>query len=73
MHMEWILQKQFKSPAEWFGDQGIRFRAQWSKHPKVPKKLIQEFDTFLEEHRDMSLADVEAVLRDGANMKGKAA
>ena len=73
MHMEWILQKQFKSPAEWFGDEGVKIRAHWKKNPKFPKKLIQEWEAFLEEHRETSLADVDAMLRDGAARKGKAA
>ena len=72
-HMEWILNKQFKNPAEWFGDEGMRFRAQWSKRPKFPGKILRAWDAFLEEHRDMSLVEVDAALRDGATRKGKAA
>ena len=71
--MEWILNKQFKSPAEWFGDEGIKFRAHWCKNPKVPKRLIREFEAFLEEHRDTSLADVDAILRDRATEKEQVA
>ena len=55
-HMEWLLNKQFKNPAEWFGDEGIKFRALWCKNPKFPKKVIREWEEFLEEHRGTSLA-----------------
>ncbi len=61
-HVEWILQKQFKTPAEWLGEKGLKWRTQIAWRPVFPKKMVRAWETFCAEHSDKSLSDIEALL-----------
>jgi hypothetical protein len=38
-HVEWILQRPFQNVDEWLGDEGVKFRSSWSRHPEVGKQF----------------------------------
>ncbi len=61
-HVEWVLQRQFKTPAEWLGEEGIKWRARVGRRPEFPQKTLRAWDTFFAEHSDKSLSDIEALL-----------
>ncbi len=61
-HVEYLLQKQFKTPAEWLGEEGIKWRAQTGQRPEFPKKILRSWEVFFAEHSDKSLSDIEAML-----------
>ncbi len=65
-HVEWILQRQFKNPAEWVGEEGIKFRARWGMRPEFPKTTLRAWEAFSAEHGDKSLSEVEAMLAEEA-------
>ena len=61
-HTEWVLQKQFKNPGEWVGEEGIKWRASTGQRPEFPKKLLRAWEKFYAEHGDLSLPDIVALL-----------
>ena len=65
-HVEWVLQRQFKTPVKWLGEEGTRFRQRCGM-PEVPPKTVNAWDLFSAEHDDRSLSDIEALLdKEGA-------
>jgi ParB-like chromosome segregation protein Spo0J len=58
-HVEWILQKQFKTVEEWLGPEGDKFRGR--SHPG-PAKYIEIWRTFAAEHASLTIADIRAEL-----------
>ncbi len=61
-HVEWVLQKQFKTPAEWLGEEGIKWRSLTGQRPEFPQKLLQAWQSFSAEHDDKSLSDIETLM-----------
>jgi|SRR6516165_49317 hypothetical protein len=60
-HTEWVLQRQFKTPCEWLGEEGASFRKTWGmRQPSA--EFISKWNAFREEHRDKTLADIEALI-----------
>ena len=60
-HVEWVLQRQFRTPAEWLGDEGARFRRPYGMREPT-KKFIKAWKRFSAKHSDKSLADIGALL-----------
>ncbi len=60
-HVEWVLQRQFKTPTKWLGEEGTRFRRRCGM-PEVPPRTVNAWDLFSAEHDDKSLSDIEALL-----------
>ena len=60
--VEWILQRPFKTLAEWFGEEGIEFRRRCGMPPEIPKKTMRSWERFSAEHDGKSLSDIEAML-----------
>ena len=65
-HVEYLLQKQFKTPAEWIGEEGIKWRTRTDQRPEFPKKTVRAWEGFLAEHEGKSLSDIEALLAEEA-------
>ena len=63
-HVEWILQRQFKTPAEWIGEEGTKFRRHWHPHPEFGQDIIKAWEAFFARHDNMGLSDVEALMRE---------
>jgi hypothetical protein len=60
-HIEWVLQRQFKTPCEWLGEEGACFRKTWGMH-QPSAEFMSEWNAFREEYRDKTLADIEALI-----------
>jgi hypothetical protein len=59
LHVEWLLQKQFKTPCEYLGEEGARYRKNWGM--REPSNTFKDhWARFREEYRDRTLADLEA-------------
>ena len=59
--VEWVLQRQFKTPAEWLGEEGKIFRGTcWMKESSP--KFIKRWEAFFAEHDGKSLPDIEALM-----------
>jgi hypothetical protein len=63
-HREWLLRKGFRSPAEWFGDEGEQYRRGVRRHGilQIPRSTITAWTPFSAEHADLTLADIVAQL-----------
>lgn len=62
-HVGWILRKQFKTPDEWMGEKGIRWRGRIGfKRPKFSKKALRSWAAFFAEHDGKSLSDIAALI-----------
>ena len=62
-HVEWILQKQFKTPGDWMREDGTRWRGQIGfKRPEFSKKVFRSWEAFFAEHEGKSLSDIMALL-----------
>jgi hypothetical protein len=58
-HVEYLLQKQFKSVDEWLGPEGYKFRSTWTnRHPTEEMKIA--WAAFRDAHRGATLVDLEA-------------
>ncbi len=64
-HVEWVLQKQFKTPAEWLGEEGIKWRTGTGQRPEFPQKLLQAWESYSAEHDGKSLSDIETLVNQG--------
>ena len=60
-HVEWLLQKQFKTPDEWLGEEGAKFRRKCGMR-EIPAKTIKHWQAFFAKHEGKSLSDIEALL-----------
>ncbi len=61
-HTEWILQRQFKTPGEWLGEEGRNFRSKWMKvKPRNEVKTLKHWEAFLAAH-DEPVEEIEARL-----------
>ncbi|HUF80026.1 MAG TPA: DUF3102 domain-containing protein [Burkholderiales bacterium] len=60
-HTEWILQRQFATPAEWLGDEGEQSRGRWGMR-SPSRSFKRAFTKFLGEFAGHSAEDVEALL-----------
>jgi len=58
-HIEWILQKQFKTVEEWLGPEGNKFC--WWRHP-IKAEFIEIWRAFAAEHASLTIADINAEL-----------
>jgi hypothetical protein len=61
-HVEYLLQKQFKSPDEWLGEEGSKFRRICGQRRDPSKKFKTEWAQFLLTQADRKTADIEAEL-----------
>jgi hypothetical protein len=62
-HVEWLLQKQFKTPEEWLGEEGTKWRRIWGyREPEIRREFLKKWSAFQAEHAADSIADVEAAL-----------
>ncbi len=59
--VEWVLQRQFKTPAEWLGEEGAQFRRPYGMRDFSPK-FIKRWEAFFAEHDGKSLSDIEALM-----------
>jgi hypothetical protein len=57
-HVEWLLQRQFKSPADWIGENGTRFRKQ-CRLKQFPDSWVDEWEKFRDEHAAVPIAEIE--------------
>ena len=64
-HVEWVLQREFKTVAEWFGEEGRKFRMTCGM-PEQKQKLIENWEAFFAEHDGKSLSDIEALMAKAA-------
>jgi hypothetical protein len=60
-HVEWILQRPFHNVAQWLGDEGEKFRAQWGMH-EPSDEFKSNWAAFLAERRTLTLAEVQETL-----------
>ncbi len=62
-HVEYLLQKQFRTPDEWLGDEGTEWRrhCQYSQ-PLIGQPYLRAWAAFQAEHAANSVADVEAAV-----------
>jgi hypothetical protein len=60
-HVEWILQRQFRTPDEWLGEEGAKFRRPCGWRDASPEYL-KAWAAFQEEHAADSIAVVKAAL-----------
>ncbi len=62
-HVEWLLRHDYRTPAEWLGEEGYKHRRQCGyKRPGMSKKIIKNWETFSAEHDGKSLSDIEALI-----------
>ena len=61
-HIEWLLQKQFKTPDEWLGEEGAKFRRQWNGRDPS-QRFLKRWNKFHTEHEGKALSDIEALLK----------
>jgi hypothetical protein len=69
-HVEYLLQKQFKDPAEWLGEEGRKFRSGWGGS-EPSEKFKSEWTTFLATQADRTTAELELELNAIAEEEGK--
>jgi hypothetical protein len=67
-HTEWVLQRQFKTPEEWMGEEGIKWRRSVGMRPEFPKKMLRAWAPFFSEHGGKSLSDIEVMVAKEANL-----
>ncbi len=67
-HTEWILQRQFKNPAEWMGSEGDEFRKRSFIPLKMPRKTVKGWHTFYAAHEHRTLADIVSELKQRAGI-----
>ena len=60
-HVEWLPQRPFENVAEWLGDEGGKFRAQWGMR-QIPEVFKTQWSSFLAERRSLTEAEIEAEL-----------
>ena len=60
-HVEWLLQKQFKTPADWLGEEGKQWQQRWGMPAQSPK-LIKRWEAFFAGHDGKSLVEIEALM-----------
>ena len=57
------MQRQFKTPDEWLGESGVKFRRQVGyRRPEFAKGFLRDWGRFFAKHDGQSLADVEALM-----------
>jgi ParB-like chromosome segregation protein Spo0J len=59
-HVEWILQKQFKTVAEWLGEEGDKLRRSWWGAKPMPEGFKESWRAFRTERASMTIADIDA-------------
>jgi Protein of unknown function (DUF3102) len=60
-HCEWLLQKQFKTPDEWLGDEGASFRKSYGG--REPSELLKrEWAEFKDKHRSLDIAAIDSAV-----------
>jgi hypothetical protein len=62
-HIEWILQRQFKTPCEYLGEEGTKFRAQWGM-PEPGDRFKDGWRAYLAEHEGWTLSQIEDAMRE---------
>ena len=67
-HVEHLLQKQFKDPAEWLGEEGRKFRSGWGHEPS--KKFQTDWKAFLLTQANRTTDELESELNDIAKAEG---
>jgi Protein of unknown function (DUF3102) len=69
-HVEYLLQKQFKDPAEWLGEEGSKFRSGWGGR-EPSEKFKSQWTTFLATQADRTTADIDSELKNIATEEDK--
>ena len=60
-HIEWVLQRQFRTPEEWLGEEGRKFRRNcFLNEPST--RLIERWQSYSSKRADQSLEDIGALL-----------
>ena len=63
-HVEWVLQKQFRTPDEWLGEEGTRWRRQCRfAKPEIGASFLKDWAKFQQQHAADSMEEVEAALQ----------
>jgi Protein of unknown function (DUF3102) len=65
-HVEWVLNKQFKTPDEWHGEVGATWRRSVGIRRDPAPRLLKEWGEFQLKHAADSIADIEAALAEKA-------
>ncbi len=60
-HVFWILGKDFKTPAEWMGEEGQKWRQKIGMS-RMHKKTIKSWEAFFADYDGKSLSDIEALI-----------
>jgi ParB-like chromosome segregation protein Spo0J len=68
-HVEYLLQKQFKNPAEWLGEEGRKFRSGWGGS-EPSEKFHSDWTTFLATQANRTTTDIESELNNIAEEEG---
>ena len=61
-HVEWLLRHDFKTPAEWLGEEGEKWRQRIGYSQRMDQKIITAWEIFFAEHDGKSLSDIEALM-----------
>jgi Protein of unknown function (DUF3102) len=57
-HVEWVLQKQFRSVAEWLGSEGRKYRARCG-NPEPSEQFGRDWEEFRATHAEWTVDDIE--------------
>jgi len=60
-HVEWVLQRQFKDPAEWLGDEGARFRKRCGMS-EPSRRFMKAWELFRAKHKNTPESEIDALL-----------
>ncbi len=72
-HVEWLLRHDFKTPAEWLGEEGEKWRQRIGYRQRMAQKTIRGWQVFFAEHDGKSLSDIEALMEAYCSKEGKEA
>jgi hypothetical protein len=61
-HICWLLRHDFKTPAEWLGEEGIHYRERYGMR-QFGAEVLPAWRAFLAEHRDKSPKEIWALIR----------
>ena len=61
-HVEWILRHDFKTPAEWLGEEGEKYRQKIGYQQPKMGKVKTVWEVFSAEHDGKSLSDIGAMI-----------
>jgi hypothetical protein len=77
-HVEWVLQRGevgdvygFRSPTEWLGEKGDKFRKEFGLKP-LQIKTVENCKAFIEQHATLSMAELDQLAKQLRERDGKA-